>query len=414
MTATTSSTASVSTSPSSSANSPPPALLRISPQIFQFTASKVSSGLVSKLKIKNLLKTPVGYKFKTNAPQRYSVKPVLGVLAPGQSLDIFVRCENWVNPQDRFLLQSVALEEDESQHIDAVTWREIDRRRIVENFIQCSSSSTLSMSDPQDDNGTLSSSSVASSRSSVVSSNASARSEKARLQQLHQQQQQRLSQNERQKPIVAHVHAVGRKLSGSSGASTTSSPGSYPATSRSAKSMTSPQPSSAFLALLSAVISYIAAKLNDLRSTIKTVSRFLAVRHYTKTQVLTVSVICLLLGLLLPLEKLFLLSHGNFNTITTTTGSSGRITTTTTAAAAAEFRGSVIEQKVVYTSLSPASMPSPILEAANLDVSGVEFKESSSMSGPDLSQVEPQQIAPEDVWRQEEAIESSIEVDGAL
>ena len=34
---------------------------------------------------------------------------------------IIVRCENWVNPQDRFLLQSVALEEDESQHIDAVT-----------------------------------------------------------------------------------------------------------------------------------------------------------------------------------------------------------------------------------------------------------------------------------------------------
>ncbi|KAK3811135.1 MAG: hypothetical protein J3Q66DRAFT_351108 [Benniella sp.] len=413
MTATTSSTASVSTSPSSSANSPAPALLRISPQIFQFTASKVSSGLVSKLKIKNLLKTPVGYKFKTNAPQRYSVKPVLGVLAPGQSLDIFVRCENWVNPQDRFLLQSVALEEDESQHIDAVTWREIDRRRIVENFIQCSSSSTLSMSDPQDDNGTLSSSSVASSRSSVVSSNASARSEKTRLQQLHQQQQ-RLSQNERQKPIVAHVHAVGRKLSGSSGASTTSSPGSYPATSRSSKSMTSTQPSFTFLALLSAVISYIAAKLNDLRSTIKTVSRFLAVRHYTKTQVLTVSVICLLLGLLLPLEKLFLLSHGNFNPITTTTGSSGRITTTTTTAAS-EFRGGVIEQKVVYTSLSSASMPSPILETANLDVSGGEFKEeSNSMVGPGLSQVEPQQIAPQDVWRQEEAIESSIEVDGAL
>ena len=52
-------------------------------------ASKVSSGLVSKLKIKNLLSAPVGYKFKTNAPLRYSVKPVLGVLAPGQSIEVF-------------------------------------------------------------------------------------------------------------------------------------------------------------------------------------------------------------------------------------------------------------------------------------------------------------------------------------
>ena len=32
-----------------------------------------------------------------------------------------VRCESWVNPQDRFLLQSVALTEDESVHIDAVS-----------------------------------------------------------------------------------------------------------------------------------------------------------------------------------------------------------------------------------------------------------------------------------------------------
>ncbi|KAF9122682.1 hypothetical protein BGW39_009572 [Mortierella sp. 14UC] len=97
------------------------AILRISPQTFQFTASKVSSGLVSKLKIKNLHATHVGYKFKTNAPLRYSVKPVLGVLAPGQSIEVFVRCESWVNPQDRFLLQSVSLTEQESQHVDAVT-----------------------------------------------------------------------------------------------------------------------------------------------------------------------------------------------------------------------------------------------------------------------------------------------------
>ncbi|KAG0091908.1 Motile sperm domain-containing protein 2, partial [Podila epicladia] len=140
-----------------------PPILRISPQTFQFTASKVSSGLVSKLKIKNLLSTPVGYKFKTNAPLRYSVKPVLGVLVPGQSIEVFVRCESWVNPQDRFLLQSVSLTEEESQDIDATTWKELDRRRIIENFIQCSSSSALTMREPQDDGGSISSTSSNSS-----------------------------------------------------------------------------------------------------------------------------------------------------------------------------------------------------------------------------------------------------------
>jgi len=47
------------------------------------------------------------------------------------------------------------------------------------------------------------------------------------------------------------------------------------------------------------------------------VSRFLAIRQYTKIQVLTVSLVCLLLGLLLPLEKVFLLASGgasNFGT----------------------------------------------------------------------------------------------------
>jgi hypothetical protein len=52
-------------------------------------ASRVSPGQVSKVKLKNLSSSPVGYKFKTNAPIKYSVKPVLGVLAPDESVKIF-------------------------------------------------------------------------------------------------------------------------------------------------------------------------------------------------------------------------------------------------------------------------------------------------------------------------------------
>ncbi|KAG9065313.1 phosphatidylinositol-binding protein scs2 [Linnemannia hyalina] len=297
------------------ASSTTSAILRISPQTFQFTASKVSSGLVSKLKIKNVHATPVGYKFKTNAPLRYSVKPVLGVLAPGQSIEVFVRCESWVNPQDRFLLQSVSLTEPESRHIDAVTWKEIDRRRLVETFIQCSSSSTLSMREPQDDGGSLSSSSNCSSGSSSRTS--STRSAPSRQQLPQGQQQER-------RPSVAHVHAAaiaaGRRPSASSTtSSTTSSPGSYP-TLFTAKTSSAPRSSSQPYSNNSTAqeskgssssVSYLATTFSNSRQTIRTVSKFLAIRQYTKMQVLTVSLVCLLLGLLLPLEKLFLMVSGS-------------------------------------------------------------------------------------------------------
>ncbi|KAG0379456.1 hypothetical protein BGX24_000342 [Mortierella sp. AD032] len=72
---------STTTAQTHSASLPSGEVLRISPQQFYFTASRVSPGQVSKVKLKNLSSSPVGYKFKTNAPMKYSVKPVLGFAA---------------------------------------------------------------------------------------------------------------------------------------------------------------------------------------------------------------------------------------------------------------------------------------------------------------------------------------------
>ncbi|KAF8982351.1 Motile sperm domain-containing protein 2 [Haplosporangium bisporale] len=289
-------------------------------------ASKVSSGLVSKLKIKNLQPTPVGYKFKTNAPLRYSVKPVLGVLVPGQSIEVFVRCESWVNPQDRFLLQSVGLTEEESQYIDATTWKELDRRRIIESFIQCSSSSTLTMREPQDDGGSISStSSNSSTRSSVVSSTRSSSGLSDKSRELRSQQQQAVRSNNRS-PLVSTAKLQGRKMSSSSATSSnSSSPGSYPtlfqakqptnATKTETKSRDLKEKDLASthapLALFAAPVHYLHTKVSNSKQTVRTLTRFLAVRQYTKMQVFTVSMVCLLLGLLLPMEKLMMMLGGN-------------------------------------------------------------------------------------------------------
>lgn len=58
---------------------------------FLTIASKVSTGQVAKVKLKNTSPTPVGYKLKTNAPQKYSVRPVFGMLMPGDSVKVFGR-----------------------------------------------------------------------------------------------------------------------------------------------------------------------------------------------------------------------------------------------------------------------------------------------------------------------------------
>lgn len=237
-----------------------------------------------------------------------------------------VRCESWVNPQDRFLLQSVGLTEEESQYIDATTWKELDRRRIIESFIQCSSSSTLTMREPQDDGGSISStSSNSSTRSTVVSSTRSSSGLSDKSRQLRSQQQQAVHSTDK-RPIVSIANMQGRKMSSSSATSSnSSSPGSYPTLFQAKQPTNAPKTETksrdikekdlasthAPLALFAAPVHYLHTKASNSKQTVKTLTQFLAVRQYTKMQVFTVSMVCLLLGLLLPMEKLVLMLGGN-------------------------------------------------------------------------------------------------------
>ncbi|KAK3845433.1 MAG: hypothetical protein J3R72DRAFT_435790 [Linnemannia gamsii] len=241
---------STTTAQTHSASLPSGEVLRISPQQFYFTASRVSPGQVSKVKLKNLSSSPVGYKFKTNAPMKYSVKPVLGVLAPDESVKIFVRCDNWISPQDRFLLQSIILTDNEAQCMDSSAWKSLDPKRFIECYIPCISVSVLSLRDPEDDTGSLSSSSTTST--STTSSHISPPLHAIDLTRLPPPQLQRSSSlsgsssrqqvferwqySETMRPTVS-IGGVGRRLSNSSLSSTTSpslgatnsaSSGSYP------------------------------------------------------------------------------------------------------------------------------------------------------------------------------------------
>ncbi|KAG2182489.1 hypothetical protein INT43_007419 [Umbelopsis isabellina] len=106
------------------------------------------------------------FQFKTNAPARYSVKPVLASLAPNAVLEVYGKCtttctsqkspvgtqqlknlsnspnlvrsDSEVMPEDKFLIQSLPLTAAETlEKLTSTTWRLLDRRRITENFINC-------------------------------------------------------------------------------------------------------------------------------------------------------------------------------------------------------------------------------------------------------------------------------------
>ncbi|KAF9938399.1 Motile sperm domain-containing protein 2 [Modicella reniformis] len=218
-------------------------LLQLSPPRFQFGASRVSAGQVSKIKLKNLTSALVGYKFKTNAPTKYSVKPALGALGPGESVKVFVRTEGWNNPQDRFLLQSISLTEDDRLTLNSHTWKNLDTKRFVETYILCTSSSALSLRDLEDDAG----SSISSSTSSVASSSSirahDMRRSSLSLEQQHQQHQHQHPQQvyerrqftESTRPTISTFLAafgigggggvgLGRRLSSSSSSATLFTP----------------------------------------------------------------------------------------------------------------------------------------------------------------------------------------------
>ncbi|KAJ2368271.1 hypothetical protein H4S01_001678 [Coemansia sp. RSA 2610] len=93
-------------------------LIRISPSEFQFT--QTSSGYTSRLRLTSLQSQAVGFKFKTNAPHKFLVKPVVCSLTQkGMSVDVVVKSSSPITDVDRFLIQTVALAADEADNLDS-------------------------------------------------------------------------------------------------------------------------------------------------------------------------------------------------------------------------------------------------------------------------------------------------------
>ncbi|KAJ2488561.1 hypothetical protein IWW37_004711 [Coemansia sp. RSA 2050] len=113
-------------------------LIRISPSEFQFTES--GSGYTSRLRLTSLQHQAVGFKFKTNAPHKFLVKPVVSSLTKqGMAIDVIVKSTSPITDADRFLIQTVALAANEAEDLDSAKWRTLDPSRIMEDLIHCTS-----------------------------------------------------------------------------------------------------------------------------------------------------------------------------------------------------------------------------------------------------------------------------------
>ncbi|KAJ2451015.1 hypothetical protein GGI03_006920 [Coemansia sp. RSA 2337] len=122
-------------------------LIRISPSEFQFTES--GSGYTSRLRLTSLQHQAVGFKFKTNAPHKFLVKPVVCSLTKqGMTIDVIVKSTSPITDADRFLIQTVALAANEAEDLDSAKWRTLDPSRIMEDLIHCTSGTRRSSISP--------------------------------------------------------------------------------------------------------------------------------------------------------------------------------------------------------------------------------------------------------------------------
>eukprot|EP01104_Vermistella_antarctica_P019490 TRINITY_DN765_c0_g1_i2.p1 TRINITY_DN765_c0_g1~~TRINITY_DN765_c0_g1_i2.p1 ORF type:complete len:286 (-),score=44.22 TRINITY_DN765_c0_g1_i2:718-1542(-) len=97
------------------------------------------------LKIRNTREEFVAFKVKTTSPKRYCVRPNLGIIPPGDSVDVQVLLNSIKDPptdtqcQDRFQVQSFVLEKNaKAQSLDLKElWKSVSERDITKQRLKC-------------------------------------------------------------------------------------------------------------------------------------------------------------------------------------------------------------------------------------------------------------------------------------
>ncbi|XP_053733908.1 motile sperm domain-containing protein 2 [Synchiropus splendidus] len=87
--------------------------------------------------LSNVAKSPLAFKVRTTAPEKYRVKPSSSCCEPGALVEIVVSLHggSQASPQDRFLV--MAAEMDNVGQELAQFWKEVPRNKIMEHRLRC-------------------------------------------------------------------------------------------------------------------------------------------------------------------------------------------------------------------------------------------------------------------------------------
>jgi len=91
------------------------------------------------IRMTNTRDTPIAYKVKTTAPEHYRVKPTVGVIEPGKSVEVSVQLTPGsavTASRDRFLVQSTAIPASWNGDISEF-WRGIEPSKVTEHRLRC-------------------------------------------------------------------------------------------------------------------------------------------------------------------------------------------------------------------------------------------------------------------------------------
>jgi len=119
--------------------------LKVTPEVVTFPPplERVMSHIV---RLQNTsTKDFLTYKVKTTAPKRYSVRPNLGVIAPGDTAEVQVILNYLKDPlppnqkcKDRFQIQSIVTENSEfNDHTLKEFWKDIDEAKVKKQKLKC-------------------------------------------------------------------------------------------------------------------------------------------------------------------------------------------------------------------------------------------------------------------------------------
>lgn len=117
-------------------------LLTITPQdSMTFTVQQSNSeSQPQAIRMSNIQESLVAYKVKTTAPEHYRVKPTVGVIEAGQTVEVSVQLTPGsavTASRDRFLVQSTPVNVDNYKGDITEYWRTVEQGKVNEHRLRC-------------------------------------------------------------------------------------------------------------------------------------------------------------------------------------------------------------------------------------------------------------------------------------